>query len=140
MKKRVALARSIIFDTTKDSIEPEVCLLAAIIAILFSDLEKRSSLTSEWLDVHMLKNAWKLCLLAYLRILPKLCWLIMKFKSIIVVIFKNVCAFLSGHSFFYGKKMLKNAIINWHVFSSFSEAKLNHPNQFQHFLWWTWPN
>lgn len=25
MKKRVALARSIIFDTTKDAIEPEVC-------------------------------------------------------------------------------------------------------------------
>lgn len=25
MKKRVALARSIIFDTTKDVVEPEVC-------------------------------------------------------------------------------------------------------------------
>lgn len=28
MKKRVALARSIIFDTTKDAIEPEVCSIA----------------------------------------------------------------------------------------------------------------
>lgn len=27
MKKRVALARSIIFDTTKDTVEPEVCFL-----------------------------------------------------------------------------------------------------------------
>lgn len=29
MKKRVALARSIIFDTTKDAIEPEVCSTAS---------------------------------------------------------------------------------------------------------------
>ncbi|KAL6971762.1 hypothetical protein U1Q18_031444 [Sarracenia purpurea var. burkii] len=33
MKKRVALARSIIFDTTKDAIEPEVCVIVTDILI-----------------------------------------------------------------------------------------------------------
>ena len=57
MKKRVALAVSIIFDSTKDSIDLEVCVLDAVIPILFFDLKKRSSLlTSRWLDVHILKK------------------------------------------------------------------------------------
>lgn len=34
MKKRVALARSIIFDTTKDVIEPEVCLERLLLNLL----------------------------------------------------------------------------------------------------------
>jgi ABC-type transporter Mla maintaining outer membrane lipid asymmetry ATPase subunit MlaF len=36
MKKRVALARSIIFDTTNETIEPEVCQATEL--ILFSNL------------------------------------------------------------------------------------------------------
>nr|CAN64699.1 hypothetical protein VITISV_000808 [Vitis vinifera] len=49
MKKRVALARSIIFDTTKDAIEPEVRVFLRILVDLGFYNQKHPLISSAWL-------------------------------------------------------------------------------------------